>query len=174
MYSLWEDGEWGADVSRSGSAGGGLDEEGNPKAPMPAPNRGVWWKVFYERMYEDVARWDKVRKAMGRGKCRVVIRWIEALAEEGVETGQRGAVAGKQGLGVGGKKGAQGKRLTRSETRRRSGLSLSDPAMGLAIGGVVGVGALSESCKSRAVGNRELGRTAEGVGEKGKAKVRKR
>jgi hypothetical protein len=173
MYSLWEDGEWDIDGSRYGSSGGGLDDEGMPKAPMPPPNRGVWWKVFYERMCEDAVRWEKVRKAMGRGKCRVVMRWIEAPCEGDIETGQRGGVAGgRQGVGAGGKKGAQGKRITRSETKRRSSLGMSDP-VGLAIGGVVGMEALGES-KSRAAGNRELGRAVGGLGEREIAKARKR
>jgi hypothetical protein len=85
MYSLWEDGEWDATCSR---ASDGLDYEGNPKASVPPPNRGVWWKVFYQRMHEDCVRWEKVKKAMGRGKCRVVVRWIEAVGEEDMETGQ--------------------------------------------------------------------------------------
>jgi hypothetical protein len=162
MFSLWEDGEWG--LISVGSRKGCFDEEGRPTAPIPPPNRGVWWKVFYEKMKKDVERWKKIRSAMGRGKCRVVVRWVEAL-DDGMKKGDAGS--GKQGVG---KKGAHGKRLTRSETRRRSGLGVSDLPVGLAIGGVVGLGALGENSKSRAAGN--LGRA--GVGEKEKAKVRKR
>jgi hypothetical protein len=171
MYSLWEDGEWG---SRSGTAADeGFDDEGNPKASMPAPNRGFWWNVFYQRMHEDCARWENVKKAMGRGKCRVVVRWNERAGGEDVEMVIGGAVDGKQGLGLGGKKVAQGKRLTRSETRRCSGLGLNDPSSGVQIG-VGGSGAaLSETIKSRAAGNRELGRVAGAVDEKEK-KIRKR
>lgn len=166
MYSLWEDGETGV---------GGFDDEGRPKAPMPAPNRGVWWRVFYDCLNEDVARWKKVRTAMGRGKCHVVLRWDEAIDEYEAEPRPiGGALSGKQGLGGGGKRGVQGKRQTRSETRRRSGLALDDYPVGLAIGGIVGLGALGESTKSRAVGNRELGRGPGVVGEKDNGKVRKR
>ena len=171
MCSLWEDGEWGSPSSTA--VGEGLDDEGNPKASMPAPNQGVWWRVFYQRMYEDCARWEKVKKAMGRGKCRVVVRWNERAGEDGVEMGIGGPVSAEHGLGLGGKKVTHGKRLTRSETRRRSGLGLSDPSTGVQIG-VGGCGTtLSESFKSRAAGNRDLGRGAGAVGEKEK-NIRKR
>ena len=167
MYSLWEDGEW---RSRSSTAeiDEGLDEDGKPRASIPAPNRGVWWKVFYQRMYEDCARWEKVKKVMGRGRCRVVVRWNEQEGAEDMEMGICGGIGGRQALG--GKKGPQGKRMTRSETRRRSGLGLSDPS-GDAL--IAGANALGESMKSRAAGNRELGRGA-GAGVDKEKKGRKR
>ena len=165
MYSLWEDGETGV---------GGFDEGGKPKAPMPAPNRGLWWRVFYDRLNEDVERWKKVRNAMGRGKCHIVLRWVEAIDEHEAGTGQNGGVVGgKLGLG-GARRGVQGKRQTRSETRRRSGLALGDHPVGLAIGGIAGLGVLGESTRLRASGNRELGRGPGVVWDKDSGKIRKR
>ena len=43
----------------------------------PCPNKGVWWTQFYCRVWEDCEGWRKVKEAMGRGKCRVVLRWDE-------------------------------------------------------------------------------------------------
>ena len=173
MYSLWEDGEW----ITSGEEGG--DDE-DCRGPMPAPNRGAWWKEFYKRMYEDAARWGNIKKAMGRGKCRIVVRWAEMdVGEEGMDFRPGGVMGAAQGMPPGGKsKGGQGKRQTRSETRRRSALGMGDASsVGAMVGGVVPFG---ESSKSRAIGNREMGRGAGGAvaavvgaGEKEK-KVRKR
>ena len=167
MYSLWEDGEW--DLSADAPRAGRFDKDGRPTAPIPPPNRGAWWKVFYERMATDVERWKMIRTAMGRGKCRVVVRWTETLDEQGLETNGLLGVSGKL---LGGSNGAQGKRLTRSETRRRSGLSVSETPLGLAIDGVDGLGALGESSKLRAGGC--LGRAVAVGVDKEKAKARKR
>jgi hypothetical protein len=120
---------------------------------LPSSNKGLWWKRFYERIYADVRRWKKVRSAMGRGKCRVVVRWVEREAqpegefdmilegEEGVGLGM--GVGLGIGMGSGGGvnivKGTMGKRklrpkerlvmdkqarVTRSETRKQSALGL--------------------------------------------------
>ncbi len=156
MFESWADGEWGltSDELREGIKK--FDEYGRPRAPCPVPNRGVWWRVFYERMEADVERWRRIRQAMGRGMCRVVVRWVE---KDGVEVekwvGPAGALRGKKGAG------AQGRRLTRSEARRRS--ALGERPLGLAIGGVVGLG---EGSKTRAAG-REVGR---GGSESGKVR----
>ena len=51
--------------------------------------------------------------------------------------------------------------MTRSETRRRSGLGLG---IDLPVGALIGMdggGALGETSKSRATGNREIGHTAD-------------
>ena len=117
-------------------------------------------------MAKDVERWEKIRTAMGRSKCRVVVRWTETVDEQGKFVD--GTSSGKQ---FGDKKGALAKRLTRSETRRRSVLGVSETPVGLAIGGVVGVGAMGESTKSRAAGNFRAGIVG---AEKEKSKVRKR
>ncbi|KAG0652495.1 hypothetical protein D0Z07_0654 [Hyphodiscus hymeniophilus] len=163
MFSLWEDGEWGVNAGKPQAQS--FDPDGRPTGPMPSPNRGVWWKIFFERMSKDVERWKKIRTAMGRGKCRVVVKWNEYPNDEALDTGEAG---GEKHSGA--KKGP-GKRLTRSESRRRSGLAAEVP-VGLGIGGAVGVGALGESSKSRAAGN--LGLAGIVGAEKEKAKVRKR
>lgn len=167
---LWEDGEWPPGKWSGTSKSSRYYEDGTPKGSMPSPNRGVWWKNFYERMAKDVERWKKIKTAMGRGKCRVVVRWIEAPEDESMEK-EHVDVSAKQDGGAGGKKGPQGKRKMRSEARRRSGLGASEPPVGLAIGSVFDSG---EGSKTRAVGSRELGRAGGGVVDKEKAKVRNR
>lgn len=46
----------------------------------PTPFEGVWWERFYQGIYEDCERWRAVRRAMGLGKLRVVVRWAESQA----------------------------------------------------------------------------------------------
>lgn len=132
-YEAWV--QTGASVERDGF--------GN----MPCPNRGVWWKEFYRRVGEDCERWRKIRRAMGRGKCRIVLRWVETEdgeeheEEEDDEFGRAGSALGggcmRSGRGKSLKKKLNAssgvdermRRLTRSESRRRSGLGLGDPTI---------------------------------------------
>jgi hypothetical protein len=107
---------------------------------VAAPNKGIWWKEFYRRMYVDRAMWRSVRRAMGRGKCRVVVRWNE------FEGGDVGDVDMEELAG----QGVKHKRVTRSETRRRSGLGFGG---GEVIGGLAGLG---DSMRARALGNKDL------------------
>lgn len=51
---------------------GGSEKDGVGK--IPCPNKGEWWKEFYRRVGEDAEKWKKVKSAMERGKCRVVLR----------------------------------------------------------------------------------------------------
>ncbi|KAI9046623.1 hypothetical protein LZ554_009366 [Drepanopeziza brunnea f. sp. 'monogermtubi'] len=44
---------------------------------IPSTCRGVWWEQFYEGLYRDETKWRRIREAMARGKCRVVVRWAE-------------------------------------------------------------------------------------------------
>ena len=55
-------------------------------------------------------------------------------------------------------------RLTRSETRRRSGLGIGGSVSGVAIG--IGAGVLGESSRSRGVGNKDLGKEKKKGGKK--------
>jgi len=48
----------------------------------PSPYSGLWWRAFYEEMYNDASVWRDIKQAMGRGKCRVVLRWSEWEADE--------------------------------------------------------------------------------------------
>jgi hypothetical protein len=166
------------------------DEIPGSRAMVPSPNSGYWWKGFYALVEQDAERWQSVKNAMGRGKCRVVVRYeefegdVELMGEGG---GVDGDVemedrvyglgiefedgGGGRGLGVGKKKerlvGRQ--RVTRSEARRRSGLGLSEVSSG---GVVMGVGVpVGEVARSRAVGNKDLsaaGVVGVGVGKGGK------
>jgi hypothetical protein len=107
---------------------------------MVSPNKGLWWKEFYERVQKDVARWKRVKRAMGMGYCRVVLRWEECEDEQRGERGStewRGGlkerIGGEENLMVDGKM----KRVTRSESRRRSGMGMGmGNGLGLGIQGV--------------------------------------
>ncbi|KAI9648267.1 hypothetical protein NHQ30_002899 [Ciborinia camelliae] len=46
-----------------------------------SPNEGVWWNTFYRGITKDRVRWEKVRRSMGRGRCRVVVRWQDIPEE---------------------------------------------------------------------------------------------
>ncbi|KAE9365776.1 hypothetical protein N431DRAFT_472371 [Stipitochalara longipes BDJ] len=123
-------------------------EEGVRK--VESPFQGQWWKVFYEGVSEDVARWEGIRSAMARGKCRVVVRYTEFEDDRDKMdidpvglglSGFEGGFGGGMGEGKKIKERLVGRqRLTRSETRRRSGLGMSEVCSS---GVVMGVGASS-------------------------------
>ncbi|KAB8304234.1 hypothetical protein EYC80_003652 [Monilinia laxa] len=46
-----------------------------------SPNDGIWWNCFYRGMTRDRIRWEKIRRSMGRGRCRVVMRWQDVPEE---------------------------------------------------------------------------------------------
>jgi hypothetical protein len=45
-----------------------------------------WWDTWYTRVFADVVMWEKVRRAMGRGKLRVCVRWREVESLEKLDT----------------------------------------------------------------------------------------
>jgi hypothetical protein len=49
----------------------------DPRHEPPTPFQGIWWDRFYKGIYEDAERWRAVRRAMGVGHLRVVVRWVE-------------------------------------------------------------------------------------------------
>ncbi|KAH8596883.1 hypothetical protein B0O99DRAFT_739984 [Bisporella sp. PMI_857] len=59
----------------SEGVGGGVIENGG--AGGPSFYRGIWWDTFWREMYHDATRWRDVKRAMARGRCRVVVRWVE-------------------------------------------------------------------------------------------------
>jgi hypothetical protein len=136
-------------------------EQGGNK--VESPYKGQWWEVFYQQIAADAARWEGIRAAMSRGKCRVVIRYTEFTEDIYFESDSLAMAIGCEveglfGLGIGGLDagalgaGGEGKkikeriagrqRLTRSETRRRSGLGLSEVSSSGAIVGIGGPGAV--------------------------------
>ncbi|KAH8749293.1 hypothetical protein BGZ57DRAFT_915253 [Hyaloscypha finlandica] len=136
-------------------------EQGGNK--VESPYKGQWWEVFYQQIAVDAARWEGIRAAMSRGKCRVVIRYTEFTEDINFESDSLAMaigceVGGLFGLGIGGLDagalgaGGEGKkikeriagrqRLTRSETRRRSGLGLSEVSSSGVIVGIGGPGAV--------------------------------
>lgn len=123
--------------------GGFGGEEGLGKVSV-CPFEGRWWKVFWTEMWRDAQRWEKVRRSMGRGRCRVVLRWEEwaPAAEKIVGLGLGGEDVEMEGTGggVGEKKKAGGKRVTRAEAakRSRSGLGIGDGSLTAAGRAVVG------------------------------------
>lgn len=141
--------------------------EGEGGSDSPSVRKGKWWSAFYKGMYADEARWERIREAMSRGKCRVVVRWVErdlfaaprepGLAEAmmGLEEDGDAAVlshAGVVGLGVtldaaasgsgGGRKIKErlaGRKTSSRNLLRRSALALGAEALG-SNGHVMGVG----------------------------------
>lgn len=57
------------------------DDQGVDISEELSPNDGTWWNAFYRGMTKDRIRWEKIRRSMGRGRCRVVIRWQDAPEE---------------------------------------------------------------------------------------------
>jgi len=101
---------------------------------------GFWLSVdgaekrFNEGLIKEVEKWQEIKACMGRGKCRLVLRWSESKVE--AEDGE--AFEGL-GMGLGGEIGATGgfKRTTRSQSRNRSALSKE---IGVGNGVLMGVG----------------------------------
>lgn len=57
-----------------------MNEYGEPReAPigLQSPKSGIWWEEFIKGVDKDSMVWEDIRSAMGRGKCRVVVRWSE-------------------------------------------------------------------------------------------------
>ncbi|RDW68252.1 hypothetical protein BP5796_08909 [Coleophoma crateriformis] len=83
------------------------------KAEQPAAAKGRWWSEFYAKMYEDSRRWGRIRAAMARGKCRVVMRWEE------MEELPRGRERERDGE----RERSLVRRLSRTGLRKRSALA---------------------------------------------------
>ncbi|ESZ98110.1 hypothetical protein SBOR_1489 [Sclerotinia borealis F-4128] len=58
-----------------------VDDQGIDISEELSPNEGVWWSVFYRGMSADRIKWAKIRRSMGRGRCRVVVRWQDVPEE---------------------------------------------------------------------------------------------
>jgi hypothetical protein len=117
VVQQWEDNDYRlgtTDTARYGSKGGGdgdgdrcgvkdgdRDEGHEREKELPSPYKGLWWKCFYEAMYRDAARWNRVRLAMGMGMCRVVVRWVDyqpnpiTSASEGMKGAGEGMIEGE-------------------------------------------------------------------------------
>jgi hypothetical protein len=83
MYEEW--------LQRGGIEGGGF-------GTIPCPCKGVWWREFYRRVGEDYEMWQRVKRAMEKGKCRIVLRWWEFNAAKDDDDNERG---GRDGNGDG-------------------------------------------------------------------------
>lgn len=57
------------------------DEQGVDISEELSVNEGVWWNEFYREMTRDRIRWERTRRSMGRGRCRVVVRWQDVPGE---------------------------------------------------------------------------------------------
>jgi hypothetical protein len=86
----------------------------------PCPYEGHWWGRFWEEMWEDARRWKGIREAMGRGSCRVVLRWEEWEVQDLEMRTER------MGVDVGGNRNTG----TRTSERRHSGLGRVETPQG--------------------------------------------
>ncbi|EDN96090.1 predicted protein [Sclerotinia sclerotiorum 1980 UF-70] len=75
------------------------DESGVDISEELSPNEGIWWSKFYRGITRDRIIWERVRRAMGRGRCRVVVRWQDFAG--GVGAHGDGGVGEGIGLGLG-------------------------------------------------------------------------
>lgn len=55
----------------------GYRDTGNRAADFAA-----WWAPFVDEGSKDVERWERVRRAMEMGSCKVVLRWAEPVPRE--------------------------------------------------------------------------------------------
>ncbi|KAH6713515.1 hypothetical protein BKA61DRAFT_457145, partial [Leptodontidium sp. MPI-SDFR-AT-0119] len=66
----------------------------------PHARRGVWWEMFYQAVYREERKWRRVRECMSRGKCRIVVRWVEN-GDSGMSDGAGGGIGLGLGIGLG-------------------------------------------------------------------------
>ena len=139
---------------------------------VPHARVGKWWDMFYEEVYKEEARWRRIRECMSRGKCRVVIRWVEA--EQSASPN-----AGGSGSGYGGvrKKQKMSPNLSfSSDEAEGSGDSDFSDWAGVGLGLDFNVGA-GQSGSGRAngngIGNNGAGSRNDGKKAKDRLSVRK-
>jgi hypothetical protein len=89
MADKWEEytkEEYDEQYNKWVAAGGSEKDE---PGKWPCPNKGVWWREFYKRVAEDAERWVKIKEAMERGKCRVVLRYTDVESFVGLTWGHQ-------------------------------------------------------------------------------------
>ena len=112
--------------------------------------------MFYEEVYKEEGRWRRIRECMSRGKCRVVIRWVEAENE-----GSPNASGSGSGYGGARKKQKMSPNLSfSSDEADGSGESdFSDGAgVGLGLDFNVGAGQSGSGSGNNGIGNRNDGK----------------
>ncbi|TGO80372.1 hypothetical protein BELL_0008g00060 [Botrytis elliptica] len=77
-----------------------VDESGVDVSEEVSPNEGIWWFEFYRGITRDRIRWEKVKRCMGRGRCRVVLRWQD-VPDEMKRLGGRSSSSSSSGIGLG-------------------------------------------------------------------------
>ncbi|KAF7902753.1 hypothetical protein EAF00_002656 [Botryotinia globosa] len=77
-----------------------VDESGVDVSEEVSPNEGIWWCEFYRGITRDRIRWERVKRCMGRGRCRVVLRWQDA-PDETKRLGGRSSSSTASGIGLG-------------------------------------------------------------------------
>ncbi|KAF5871809.1 uncharacterized protein Bfra_008833 [Botrytis fragariae] len=75
------------------------DESGEDVSEEASPNEGIWWCEFYRGITRDRIRWERVKRCMGRGRCRVVLRWQD-VPDEMKRLGGRSTSTSGVGLGL--------------------------------------------------------------------------
>jgi hypothetical protein len=118
QYALWQDRK--LHLTRSGK--NIYQGIGDGKGPMPPSSRGVWWKAFYGHMHDECNKWKGIKAAMGRGKCRIVVRWDEV---EEMQDQLKPTSSGDRSLVLrGARKGLRPARLKGDFAPKRSALGL--------------------------------------------------
>ncbi|TGO89458.1 hypothetical protein BPOR_0108g00050 [Botrytis porri] len=101
------------------------DESGVDISEEVSPNEGIWWCEFYRGITRDRIRWERVKRCMGRGRCRVVLRWQD-VPDEMKRLGGRSSSSSTSsfssatGVGVSGRS-SEAERIMQEMSRENTG-----------------------------------------------------
>ncbi|TGO65537.1 hypothetical protein BCON_0002g01230 [Botryotinia convoluta] len=95
------------------------DESGVDVSEEVSPNEGIWWCEFYRGITRDRIRWERVKRCMGRGRCRVVVRWQD-VPDEMKRLGGRSSSSSGMGLGLS-RKTSEAERVMQEMSRENMG-----------------------------------------------------
>ncbi|TGO30667.1 hypothetical protein BPAE_0004g01260 [Botrytis paeoniae] len=97
------------------------DESGVDVSEEVSPNEGIWWCEFYRRITRDRIRWERVKRCMGRGRCRVVLRWQD-VSDGMKRLGGRSSSSSSSGIGLGvSGKQSEAERVMQEMSRKNTG-----------------------------------------------------
>ncbi|TGO37783.1 hypothetical protein BHYA_0089g00220 [Botrytis hyacinthi] len=96
-----------------------VDESGVDVSEEVSPNEGIWWCEFYRAITRDRIRWERVKTCMGRGRCRVVLRWQD-VPDEMKKLGGRSGTSSGISLGVS-RKISEAERVMQEMSRENMG-----------------------------------------------------
>ncbi|CCD53611.1 hypothetical protein BofuT4_P136560.1 [Botrytis cinerea T4] len=96
-----------------------VDESGVDVSEELSPNEGIWWCEFYRGITRDRIRWERVKRCMGRRRCRVVLRWQD-VPDEMKRLGSCSTSSSGIGLGSN-RKSSEAERVMQEMSRENMG-----------------------------------------------------